>query len=54
LPFGEPVSNGLDSAGVCILRQQVQVGELIDALLLIWAASEPDEWRNRIVYLPFR
>jgi hypothetical protein len=28
------------------------VGEAIDELILIWAASESDEWTNRIAKLP--
>jgi hypothetical protein len=30
------------------------VGEIIDCLLLVWTAPRPDEWRQQIVYLPFR
>jgi hypothetical protein len=29
-------------------------GQVIESLLLMWSASRPDEWRNQVVYLPFR
>ena len=27
---------------------------VIESLLLVWTASQADEWRNQIAYLPFR
>ena len=34
--------------------QMAKTGRLlvIDALVLIWAASDADEWKNRIVNIP--
>jgi predicted nuclease of predicted toxin-antitoxin system len=41
--------------GVFILPQQERaIGEIIESLLLVWAASKAEEWLNQIVYLPFR
>ncbi len=40
------------SPGLIIIPQSLGVGEAVDALILIWAATKPDEWINRIVYLP--
>jgi len=38
--------------GVFIIAQTVSVRVAIEALLLVWAASESAEWRNLIVELP--
>jgi hypothetical protein len=40
------------SAGVIIVPQTLPVGQVVDNLALIWTASTPEEWTNRIVYLP--
>ncbi len=40
------------SPGVFIVSQRMAIGTAIEELLLIWSASESDEWTNRIVYLP--
>ena len=40
------------SPGVLLVRQDLPVGKAVEALLLIWEASESDEWVNRICLLP--
>ena len=40
------------SPGVFIIAQTVSVQVVIEELLLMWAASESEEWRNLIVELP--
>jgi hypothetical protein len=40
------------SPGVLLVRQDLPVGKAVEALLLIWEASESDEWENRICLLP--
>jgi hypothetical protein len=40
------------SPGVFIIAQTVSVGMAIEELLLVWAASESEEWRDLIVALP--
>lgn len=40
------------SPGVVIIAQKVNVGVAIEELLLIWAASDAEEWLNLIVDLP--
>ena len=40
------------SPGVLLVRQDLPVGRAVETLLLIWEASEPDEWVNRICLLP--
>jgi hypothetical protein len=34
--------------------QRSAIAEVIESLLLIWAASQASEWRDLIVYLPLR
>lgn len=41
-----------DSAGVLIVSQALAHSVVVEELLLIWAASEAEEWVNRIAYLP--
>jgi hypothetical protein len=53
--FRERVAAGKPAPGLFILLQQQRaIGEIIEGLLLVWTASQMDEWRNQIVYLPFR
>ena len=40
------------SAGLLIVSQNLEIREAIEQILLVWAASEADEWCNRIGYLP--
>ncbi|MCL4261635.1 MAG: DUF5615 family PIN-like protein [Anaerolineae bacterium] len=41
-----------DSAGLLIVSQKLPVSQVAEDLLLIWLASEPEEWINRIRSLP--
>jgi hypothetical protein len=34
------------------LKQRARLGDVIEALVLVWAASEADEWKNRILEIP--
>jgi hypothetical protein len=40
------------SPGVLLVRQDLPVGEAIETLLLIWEASEADEWVTRLCLMP--
>ena len=40
------------SPGLVIIPQSLGVREAADTLILMWVATELDEWNNRIVYLP--
>ena len=40
------------SSGVLIVSQGLSLQEVIDTLVLIWAASSAEEWTNRIAFLP--
>jgi hypothetical protein len=35
-----------------IVSQNLDIRKAIDQILLIWAASEGEEWINRVGYLP--
>lgn len=53
--FRDRVDAGKPTSGVFILpRQQSAIGEIIESLLLVWTASQAEEWRNQIVYVPFQ
>jgi len=45
-------TNEQNSPGVLVIGQNLPIGVAIEELLLIWAASEADEWINLIVDLP--
>lgn len=41
------------SSGVLIVSQDVPIQQVIETLILIWAASSAEEWINRIAFVPF-
>jgi predicted nuclease of predicted toxin-antitoxin system len=50
--FGEFVDAHGSSAGVFLVKQRTRLADVIEALVLVWAASGAEEWKNRIVELP--
>ena len=52
--FGEFLMNRRSSPGVFLVSQFAPIGLVIDELVLIWAASDAAEWKNRIVNVPER
>jgi hypothetical protein len=40
------------SAGVLLVPQRLPVATVVEALLLIWAATEVEDWHNCITSLP--
>ncbi len=44
---------GMDSSGVFLIPQSLDVGIAIEELLFIWLASEAWEWVNQLVWLPY-
>jgi hypothetical protein len=40
------------SPGVFLIPQDYPVGEAVDSLVLLWEASAPHEWQNRLILLP--
>jgi hypothetical protein len=47
------MANGTDISGLLMVRQSLAIHIAIDSILLVWAASEAEEWKNRIGFLPF-
>ncbi len=45
--FGQFIVSN-ESAGVLIVSQRLPVAQVAEELFLIWFASEPEEWVNRI------
>jgi hypothetical protein len=41
------------SPGVIIVPQDLDIGAAIEDLLIIWAASSAEEWRDQLGFLPF-
>jgi len=35
-----------------IVSQEIDIGRAIEELLLVWAASEAEEWENTVIFLP--
>ncbi|MGH2501022.1 MAG: DUF5615 family PIN-like protein [Ktedonobacterales bacterium] len=50
--FADFLASGRHSPGVLLLHQQLPIAQAIEALLLVWDASAPEEWRDRLTYLP--
>ena len=48
----ERVALGLPMLGIFVIPQRMPVGQAIKELEIIALASHPDEWRNRVVFLP--
>jgi len=40
------------SPGVLLVRQRASVGQIVDALVLVWSASWAQDWAGQIHYLP--
>ena len=38
--------------GLFMVRQTEPIGPVIDSLVLIWSASESEEWENQVCFLP--
>ncbi len=43
---------GKTTAGLSMVQQTHPIRSIINNLVLIWAASEAEEWRNLICFLP--
>lgn len=43
---------GLVMYGLLLASQRTPVSSIIESLLLIWAASEVEEWTGRVEFLP--
>lgn len=52
--FGEFIAGGRSSPGVFLVKQRTPLAQVIEELLLVWAASGPKDWTNRILEIPLR
>ena len=53
--FYERLAAGKSGPGLFVVpKPPSAVSQVIESLLLVWAASQAAEWRNQVVYLPFR
>ena len=41
-----------NSSGVILLREAISLAVAIEELVLIWSASEAEEWINRLAWIP--
>lgn len=49
--FAQYITSGHHTPGVLLIHQTRPVAQGIEALLLVWEASDPDEWRDKLTYL---
>lgn len=49
--FANFISNQ-DSPGLILIEQRLPVKDAIEEILLIWEASEAEEWTNRLEFIP--
>ena len=40
--------------GILVAPFSLNIGALIEELILVWGASQPDGYQDQIVYLPLR
>jgi hypothetical protein len=50
--FGDFLQARGSSPGVVVVPQSLPIGEAIEELVLIWGASDAEEWENRILRVP--
>jgi hypothetical protein len=50
--FAEFLMSGRSCPGVFLVSQHASIADVIDALVLVWVASDAQEWVNRIVNVP--
>jgi hypothetical protein len=44
--------SGQKMSGLLMVKQSDPVGRIIACLVLIWSASEAEEWENQVCFLP--
>jgi hypothetical protein len=50
--FGEFIEQQ-KSPGVFIVRKRFEMSKVVEAIILVWFASAPEDWFNNISELPF-
>lgn len=49
--FAEFITQGT-SPGLLVVPQHLSVASVVEELMLIWLATEAEEWMNRVSFLP--
>ena len=47
------LASGKTIAGLLMVQQTQPIAVIIENVLLIWSASEAEEWKNQVCFLPF-
>ena len=50
--FGDFLQARGSSPGVLLVPQYLPIGDAIEELVLIWAATDAEEWKDRILRIP--
>jgi hypothetical protein len=50
--FKQFLMTGNRSPGLLLVPQDARIAEVIESIVLIWVASEAEEWVNRVDWLP--
>ena len=50
--FRTHLKEGKSSPGVFLVSQFAALGPVVEAIVLVWAASEPSDWENQVRHLP--
>jgi hypothetical protein len=50
--FRRRLEEGKSSPGVFLVSQFAPLGPVVEALVMVWAASDAAEWRNQVHHLP--
>jgi hypothetical protein len=51
--IAQHMAAGYHTGGVFLLKQGFAPAKYVDDLFLVWVASEAEDWRDRIEYLPW-
>lgn len=46
------LASGRSTWGVFLLKRDSSLGEIAESIVLYWSASEAEEWKNYLGYLP--
>jgi hypothetical protein len=47
------LSTGDSFPGLFMVQQTLPIRPVIESIVLVWSASELEEWKDQVVYLPF-
>jgi hypothetical protein len=50
--FRRRLEAGKSSPGVFLVSQFAPLGPVVEALVMVWASSDPAEWQNQVRHLP--